>query len=208
MIVIKKKNTQKNQIYNKCLKFSKNVEINNSKFIDPAVIGQNTKINNSFLKKYFICGENNEITNSDFGSYCSLGNNITTNAGKHPLKWISTHLFQVNKNAWSWYEKYSHDKNNKNVNFSWKTRNLFGNDVWIGNNAVILTGLKIADGCVIGANSLVNIDLPPYSIVQGVPCKIIRYRFKKSIINELLKLSWWNKSDKEISEINFKKYID
>ena len=83
-----------------------------------------------------------------------------------------------------------------------------GNDVWIGNNAVILTGLKISDGCIIGANSVINTDLPPYSIVQGVPGKIIRFRFKKNIIAKLLKLKWWEKSDEEINKINFKKYVD
>ena len=207
MIHIKNKNTSKEIIYKKSLKISKNVSIRNSYFHSPVSIGENSKIFNSNLKKYFICGNNNEITNSEFGAFCSIGNNVTTNAGKHPVNWVSTHLFKINSNAWKWYNKYKY-KNIENDKFEWKKNNIFGNDVWIGNNAVILTGLKIPDGCIIGANSIINTDLPPYSIVQGVPGKIIRFRFKKNIIAKLLKLKWWEKSDEEINKINFKKYVD
>ena len=84
-------------------------------------------------------------------------------------------------------------------------KNFFGNDVWIGNNAVILTGIKVSDGCVIGANTLINKNLPPYAIVQGVPGKIIGYRFGKKKIKELLKLKWWNKPLQYIKKLNLKK---
>lgn len=79
----------------------------------------------------------------------------------------------------------------------WKFRNLInyvhiGHDVWIGCNATILRGVTVGCGAVIGANALVNKDVPPYAIVGGVPARIIKYRFEKEIIEKLMTLEWWN----------------
>ena len=73
-----------------------------------------------------------------------------------------------------------------------------GNDVWIGCNATILRGVKVGDGAVIGANSLVNRDVPPYAIVGGVPARIIRYRFDERVVEQLLRIRWWDWSDEKI----------
>lgn len=70
-------------------------------------------------------------------------------------------------------------------------RIVIGNDVWIGNGAKILQGVKIGDGAVIGAGAVVTKDVPPYSIVAGVPAKVIRPRFDEKIIEDLERLKWW-----------------
>ncbi|MDL4470788.1 CatB-related O-acetyltransferase [Citrobacter braakii] len=67
-----------------------------------------------------------------------------------------------------------------------------GNDVWIGNDVVLKGGISIGDGAVVAANSVVTKDVPPYAIVAGVPAKIIKYRFESDIIEQLLKIKWWN----------------
>jgi acetyltransferase-like isoleucine patch superfamily enzyme len=67
-----------------------------------------------------------------------------------------------------------------------------GNDVWIGNGTRILSDVKIGDGAVIGAMTVVAKDIPPYAIVVGNPPRIIRYRFSESQIDSLLKIQWWN----------------
>src|SRR5690606_2199059 len=67
-------------------------------------------------------------------------------------------------------------------------------DVLISANASILSGLKLSVGCIVGANSFVNRDVPPYAIVAGTPAKIIGYRFQPDLIEELLKTKWWEKS--------------
>ena len=64
--------------------------------------------------------------------------------------------------------------------------------MWIGCNATILRGVTVGCGAVIGANALVNKDVPPYAIVGGVPARIIKYRFEKDIIEKLMTLEWWN----------------
>lgn len=72
------------------------------------------------------------------------------------------------------------------------------NDVWIGENASILGGVKIGNGAIIGANSLVTKDIEPYSINVGSPSRIIGYRFKKEDIEFLQKLQWWDKNEEWI----------
>lgn len=67
-----------------------------------------------------------------------------------------------------------------------------GNDVWIGTGVQIMSGITIGDGAVIGANSTVTHDIPPYAIVGGVPARIIKYRFSQEIIDELLRIKWWD----------------
>ena len=67
-----------------------------------------------------------------------------------------------------------------------------GNDVWIGQNVTILPGVHIGDGAIIGANSLVSKDVPPYCIVGGNPCREIRPRFDKELTEYLLNLKWWD----------------
>ena len=67
-----------------------------------------------------------------------------------------------------------------------------GNDVWIGCHSIIKPNVHIGDGAIIGANSVVTKDVPPYAIVAGVPAKIIKYRFDAETIKKLLDLKWWN----------------
>jgi hypothetical protein len=70
-------------------------------------------------------------------------------------------------------------------------RTIIGNDVWIGANAVIKKGVKIEDGAVIGAGAIVVDNIPAFSVVGGVPARIIRHRFGDDVIQKLLHLKWW-----------------
>lgn len=76
-----------------------------------------------------------------------------------------------------------------------------GNDVWIGMDTLILNGVKISDGALIGANSVVTKDVKPYEFVAGNPAEHIKFRFDKEIIELLQELKWWNFEDKKIKEI-------
>ena len=73
-----------------------------------------------------------------------------------------------------------------------------GNDVWIGQNAMVTAGVTIGDGAVVGANAVVTKDVPPYAIVGGVPAKLIRYRFPPETVSKLLALRWWEWDDDKI----------
>ena len=78
---------------------------------------------------------------------------------------------------------------------------VIGNDVWIGQNAVILPGVHIGDGAIIGANSVVGSDVTPYTIVVGNPARTLRKRFDDELIGLLLDLQWWDKSIEEIDSL-------
>jgi virginiamycin A acetyltransferase len=76
---------------------------------------------------------------------------------------------------------------------------VIGNDVWIGQNAVILPGVQIGDGAIIGASSVVGGHVEPYTIVVGNPARVLRKRFDDELIDLLLQFKWW---DRSIDEIN------
>lgn len=133
-----------------------------------------------------------EKTKLKIGKFCSIsGNVIIFLGGEHRNDWVSTYPFNALLKNYEYIK--GHPKSKGDV--------IIGNDVWIGREAVILSGVKIGDGAVIGACSLVTKDVEPYSIVGGNPAKFIRYRFKKEIIDSLLDIKWWNQELEEIAEI-------
>jgi virginiamycin A acetyltransferase len=77
---------------------------------------------------------------------------------------------------------------------------IIGNDVWIGENAVVMSGVKIGDGAVIANNSHIVKDVPPYALVGGNPAKLIKYRFDEETISKLLEIKWWDWDDEKINE--------
>ena len=78
---------------------------------------------------------------------------------------------------------------------------VIGNDVWIGQNAVILPGVHIGDGAIIGASSVVGHDVEPYTIVVGNPARPVRKRFDDELTALLLRFRWWDKSIEEIDSL-------
>lgn len=88
----------------------------------------------------------------------------------------------------------------KNIRDAWDNKGdiVIGNDVWIGYEAVILSGVTIGDGAVIGTRAVVTKDVPPYTIVGGVPAKPIRKRFDDAVIERLEALRWWDWEEEKI----------
>jgi tetrahydrodipicolinate N-succinyltransferase len=78
-------------------------------------------------------------------------------------------------------------------------RATIGNDVWMGHNANVLSGINVGDGAVIAAGAVVTKDVPPYAVVAGVPATIKRFRFAEKIIDRLLRCKWW---DLELHQLN------
>lgn len=122
------------------------------------------------------------------GKFCSIacGVKFLFNCANHTLKSLSTYTFLL------FYEDWELEKSN--VASAWDNKGdiVIGNDVWIGFEAVILAGVKIGDGAIIGARAVVTKDVPPYSIVGGIPAKVIRKRYSPDIIEQLLSLRWWD----------------
>ena len=139
------------------------------------------------------------------GKFCSIawGAKFMFTSGNHTLKSLSNYTFPI------FFDEWQLDK--KNITSAWDNKGdiIIGNDVWIGYEAVIMSGVKIGDGAIIGTRALVTKDVPPYAIVGGVPAKIIRKRFDEQTIEKLLKIKWWDwdkeKIKKHVSAIQYGK---
>ena len=130
------------------------------------------------------------------GKFCSIacGARFLLNSANHTLQSLSTYPFPL------FYEEWELKK--ESVTDSWDNNGdiIIGNDVWIGYEAVILAGVTIGDGAIIGTRAVVTKDVPPYSIVGGIPAKQIRKRYSDDIISELLKIKWWDWEKERISQ--------
>jgi chloramphenicol O-acetyltransferase type B len=147
----------------------------------------NTLINNSTIGKYSYIGKSCILQNVSIGSFCSIASEVLIGLGKHPENYFSTStLFYRTENC------MKVKLIEKDLDFEEYERIEIGNDVWIGTRAIILDGVKIGNGAIIAANSVVTKDVEPYSIMGGVPAREIRKRFGKEKIEKLLKSEWWN----------------
>ncbi len=130
------------------------------------------------------------------GKFCSIacGAKFIFTSANHTLSSLSTYPFPI------FFEEWGLDI--KNVTKAWDNKGdiVIGNDVWIGYEAVILSGVTIGDGAIIGTRAVVTKDVPPYTIVGGVPAKSIRKRFSEETIASLLEIKWWNWSEEQIAE--------
>lgn len=122
------------------------------------------------------------------GRYCSFARALRISNRNHSLDFRSTNsIFCISSFGYCQKDLIKH------IPLS------IGNDVWIGHNAIVMPNVtEIADGAVIGAGAVVNKNLPPYAVVVGNPARIVRYRFSKKVIEELLASRWWEKSLEEL----------
>ena len=122
------------------------------------------------------------------GKFCSIacGAVFIFTSANHTLKSLSTYPFPL------FFEEWGLDK--ANVTDAWDNKGdiIIGNDVWIGYEAVIMSGVTIGDGAIIAARAVVTKDVPPYTIVGGVPAKLIRKRFSDETIARLSEIKWWD----------------
>ena len=122
------------------------------------------------------------------GKFCSIacGAKFLFNSANHAMASLSTYPFPL------FFEEWDLDRGN--VTDSWDNRGdiVIGNDVWIGYEAVILSGVHIGDGAIIGARAVVTRDVEPYTIMGGVPARPIRKRYDEETIQRLLALRWWD----------------
>lgn len=128
--------------------------------------------------------------NVRIGKFCSLSKNIRLiTGGIHPVNWVSTFPFRSKFDMLGKFEDGMPTT---------KGDIIVENDVWIGTGVTILSGVRIGNGAVITAGAMVTKDVPDYSIVGGVPAKVIRYRFTPKQIAALLDLQWWDWEEEKI----------
>ena len=164
-----------------------NVRILNCEILGVCYMGYQSYINSGTIRSYV-----------EIGRYCSIGRNVSIGLGTHNINSLSTSSFFETSDQ---IKLASNDP---------KRRVKIGNDVWIGDNVLIDSGLNIGDGCIIGAGSVVTKDIEPYSIIVGVPGRLLRMRFDDVLIDELKRLKWWEYPPnvlKENQDIDINKFI-
>ena len=127
------------------------------------------------------------------GKFCAIAKGIEfiMNGANHRINAITTYPFNIMENDW---EKSAPSLSDLKL----KGDTIIGNDVWIGQNVTVLPAVHIGDGAIIGANSVVAKDIPPYSVAVGNPCEVKRKRFDENLIEYLLKIKWWDWSAEKI----------
>lgn len=120
------------------------------------------------------------IRNAVIGRYCSIGRRCSVGAALHDIGAFSTHSKAAARD------------------FQRDPQTIIGNDVWIGDNALVLAGVNVGDGAVIAGGAVVTKDVAPYAIVAGIPAREQRLRFDEAVVSRLLEVNWWRYGDQAI----------
>ncbi len=146
---------------------------------------------------------------ANIGRYCSFGEGVQIGRHSHPLSFGSTSPIFYNEQSAIFGNAFKSNHLYDKFSFSeppTKFKETFiGNDVYIGHEALIMPGLKIGNGAVIGARSVVTKDVPDYAIVAGSPATIRKSRFSETIANKLLESRWWDFSPKQLAKVEIDK---
>lgn len=147
---------------------------------------------NNVLYHYPINGDRLVI-----GRFCSIacGAKFVFTSANHTMTSLSTYPFPLFFEEWG--------TPISEVAESWDNKGdiVIGNDVWIGYEAVIMSGVKIGDGAIIGTRAVVTKDVEPYTIVGGIPAKSIRKRYSQDIITQLEAVRWWDLPHDQLKQL-------
>lgn len=170
-------------VYLKNVVSDPNIEIGDYTMYNDYVRDPRDFAKNNVLYHYPVNGDKLKI-----GKFCSIacGAKFLFTSGNHAMQSLSTYPFPI------FFEEWNLDA--RDICSAWDNKGdiIIGNDVWIGYEAVIMAGVTIGDGAIIGTRAVVTKDVPPYTIVGGVPAKMIRKRFDDATIERLENLRWWD----------------
>lgn len=144
------------------------------------------------IGRYSYVGEGCRIRNSSIGSFTSIGPDVLVAPGVHPTNFVSTYPGFYSTQASGAVSFFAHDDvvEHRRVDI--------GSDVWIGARAIILDGVRVGNGAIIAAGSIVTRDVAPFTIVGGIPARLIKFRFSPEEIVLLNKICWWNMDVEQI----------
>ena len=170
---------------------------------NPNIIIGDYTMYNDFVNSPTLFEKNNVLyqnsINGDkliMGKYCSVdcGAKFLLTSSNHTKRSLSTYPFGIFFEEWGPY--------GADIKKTWDNKGdiVIGNDVWIGYEAVITSGVHIGDGAIIGPRAVVTEDVQPYMVVEGIPGKAVRKRFDDNTIKRLLEMKWWNWPDEKVKE--------
>jgi len=175
----------------------------NSSFESSANLDKNSCINRCSVGKYFGLGNFSYIADADIGKFCTFASRVSISPFNHPTNLLSIHEFQYKNLEYAFNETIM-KKDSAIQDELREKRTFIGNDVWIGDNAVVLKGVSLNHGVIVGAGSVVTKNIEPYSIVVGNPARVTKKRFEDKVIEELLVLKWWDLSIADLKGCDFK----
>lgn len=151
-------------------------------------VADQATLSESMLGDYSYVMERCNIIYTDIGKFSNIASEVRINPGNHPMEWVSQHHFLYR------LRRYGFGQEDNSSFFNWRRlqRVRVGHDTWIGHRAIILPGVQLGNGAVVAAGSVVTKNVPPYTIVAGVPAKPVRQRFPEAIWQALEKICWWD----------------
>lgn len=144
----------------------------------------------------------------EIGRYTSIGPGVVLGEGEHPIRWLTTSPSAYNIGRWSFYPPDADAaeriiRRDRNIDEATERNIVIGNDVWIGANVMVRRGVVIGDGAVVAGGAFVNTDVAPYSIVGGLPARVIGMRFDDDVITRLQALRWWEFDISDLAGVDF-----
>ncbi|CAN5795813.1 DapH/DapD/GlmU-related protein [soil metagenome] len=158
-------------------------------------VGARTSFSEVSMGAYSYIVNDASANYAEIGKFCSIARDARLNPGNHPTWKAALHHFTYRTRS---YELGPEDDQDF---FEWRRSHTvtLGHDVWIGHGATVLPGVSIGTGAVVGAGAVVSKDVPPFTIVGGVPSKPIRERFPKAVQDGLLAVAWWDWSHERLA---------
>ena len=155
------------------------------------------RLNNAHIGKYSRVGVNCKLTNVTVGNFSCIGADCVVGVGQHPTNYLTYHSIFYKQGNWGWHDDWiKYPKG-----FQEQAQITIGNNVWIGQKVVIMDGVTIGDNSIVATGAIVTKDVPPYSIVGGVPAKVIKTLFNDEMRKRLDEIQWWNLEDNEITKV-------
>jgi phosphonate metabolism protein (transferase hexapeptide repeat family) len=151
-------------------------------------IGPNCGISESSIGDYTYTAGDASIIYSTVGKFCSIASHVRLNPGNHPMHRVTQHHMTYRRRMFGFGDT------DDDAFFDWRRAHhvTIGNDVWIGHGAIVMPGVSVGDGAVIGSGAVVTKDIAKYTIVGGVPAKVIRERFPREIAKRIAATRWWD----------------
>jgi acetyltransferase-like isoleucine patch superfamily enzyme len=166
-------------------------------------IGLYSTVNRCTIGSYSNIGVSSYIADTNIGRYSYIGSRCSIGGFGHPLSHLAIGSFQWGQNLQDWGFSSEMQQEFDSTLRPTSTKTFLGSDVWVGDNAVILAGVRIGDGAVVGAGTIVTKNIPDFSIVVGNPAHVVRYRFSESLQKKILKSPWWTKELEHLKNLDF-----
>jgi hypothetical protein len=159
-------------------------------------VAERCSLSETRLGDYSYIMQDGMVWAAEIGKFANIAAYVRINATKHPTWRATLHHFTYRSND------YWPDSAREESFFDWRRDNkvVVGHDVWIGHGAVLLPGVKVGNGAVIGSNAVVTKAVAPYTIVAGVPAKLIKFRFYDDVCERMDELAWWDWSHERLRD--------